>query len=340
MVDFVTVTTSKPLRWGILGTGGIAHRQVADLIENGFTVSAVGSRSAESAEAFAAEFGIGTAHASYAALVADAEVDIIYVATPHPFHFENALLALDAAKHVLIEKSFTINASQAAVLVDTAAERNLVVMEAMWTRFLPHMVRIREIIAEGTIGEVRTVFADHNQLLPTDPAHRVNDLELGGGALLDLGIYPVSFAFDLLGTPSAITATSSRTATGVDRQTAIVLEYADGQQAVVQCALDTAGPNRATILGTAGYIDIDSVWYTPTGFTVYDADHAVIEKFVNTVTHRGMQYQAWEIERRIRALGGSDAAQQRDILPPSESVEIMRALDSIRGQIGLVYPGE
>lgn len=334
------MTASTPLRWGILGTGGIAHRQVSDLIKYGFTVSAVGSRSAESAEAFATEFGIDTAHASYESLVADAEVDIIYVATPHPFHFENALLALDASKHVLVEKTFTINAGQAAMVVDAAAKRNLVVMEAMWTRFLPHMVRIREIIAEGTIGDVRTVFADHNQRLPTDPAHRINNPELGGGALLDLGIYPVSLAFDLLGQPTTIVATSSRTATGVDRQTAIVLGYPDGQQAVLQCALDTAGPNRATILGTAGYIDIENVWYAPTGFTVYDADRTVIEKYANTVKQHGMQYQAWEIERRIRANNSAVGADPRDILPPSESVEIMRALDLIRAQIGLVYPGE
>ncbi len=324
------------IRWGILGTGWIAHQQTHDLVENGFTVTAVGSRSQASADAFAAEFGIPTAHASYEALVADPEVDVIYVSTPHSRHAADALLALKAGKHVLVEKAFTLNAPQAHEVVDLGARNGLLVLEAMWTRFLPHMIRIREIIAAGTLGEVRTVFADHNQDLPKDPAHRINNPELGGGALLDLGIYPVSFAFDLLGDPTSVHAISSPVAsTGVDRQTAITFGYAEGQQAVLHCALDTAGPNTAAILGTRGWIEIDRVWYTPTSFTVYDSAGAVIERFEQPVKERGMQFQAAEAERLIAA-----GLTSSEILPAAQSARIMETMDEVRRQIGLRYPGE
>jgi predicted dehydrogenase len=323
------------IRWGILGTGFIAHLQTTDLVNNGFAVTAVGSRSQESADAFAAEFGIPAAHGSYEALVTDPDVDIVYVSTPHPFHAENALLALRAGKHVLIEKAFTLNADQAREVVRVGADAGLVVLEAMWTRFLPHIVRIREIIAAGTLGDVRTLIADHNQSLPTDPQHRINNPELGGGALLDLGIYPVSFALDLFGSPTTILANAATTSTGVDRQTAIIFGYSDGQQAVLHCALDTAGPNRAVILGTRGRIEIDTVWYSPTTFTVFDSAGTVVERFEEAVQPRGMQFQAWEAERLIEA-----GLTSGEILPPEESVRIMESLDEIRRQIGVVYPGE
>jgi predicted dehydrogenase len=327
-------TAPAAIRWGILGTGYIARQQTADLLASGFTVTAVGSRTQESADSFAAEFGIANAHSSYESLAADPEVDAIYVSTPHPFHAENALTAINAGKHVLVEKSFTVNAAQAREVVDAAAARGIHVMEAMWTRFLPHMLRMREIIAAGTLGEVRTLIADHNQDLPKDPAHRINAPELGGGALLDLGIYPVSFAFDLFGPPATVYAAAANTVTGVDRQTAIVLTYGDGQQALLHCALDTLGPNRATILGTLGRIEIDAVWYSPTTFTVFDNKGAVLERYESRVDNRGMQFQAWELERRIRT---GDVG---NVLPAGESVQIMETLDAVREQIGLSYPGE
>ena len=326
---------TEPIRWGILGTGLIADFFSTDLTAEGFTISAVGSRSQESADAFAEKFGIPNAHASYEALVADPEVDVIYVATPHPYHVANATLALEHGKHVLIEKPFTINAAEAAGVVALAEEKGLVVLEAMWTRWLPHMVRLRELIAEGLIGEVRTVIADHNQFLPKDPAHRLNDPALGGGALLDLGIYPVSFAWDILGAPSTVHAISSPTPTGVDRQTAILLGYPNGAQAVLHTALDTAGPNTASVIGTDGWVRIDRVFYTPTTFTVFDSAGTQVETFDQEVSNRGMQYQAWEVERLVAA--GQVAG---DILPPSETVSIMGTLDEVRRQIGLEYPGE
>jgi predicted dehydrogenase len=327
-----TGTSDGSIRWGILGTGFIAGLQTQDLIENGFTVQAVGSRTLESSKAFGDKYGIPTAHDSYEALVADPDVDVVYIATPHPFHHANALLALNAGKHVLVEKAFTINAREAREIVELAESEGLVALEAMWTRFLPHMVRVREIIQEGTLGEVRKVVASHNQNLPKDPAHRLNDPALGGGALLDLGIYPISFAFDVLGAPERIQATATMTATGVDGQTAAIFTYADGQQALVDCEMDAAGANRAVIIGTEGWIDIESVWYNPVPFTVFDTHGNVLERFDQPVHSRGMQFQAAEMERLIK-----EGATAGSILPPSESVAVMAAMDEIRRQIGLSY---
>jgi predicted dehydrogenase len=327
---------AQPVRWGVLGTGWIAGQFVGDLLATGHTVAAVGSRSQESADEFAGRFGITTAHGSYEELAADPAIDAIYIATPHPFHYDNAMLVLAAGKHALVEKSFTVNAREARGIVELAAERNLVVLEAMWTRWLPHMVRIREIIAAGTLGDVRTLLADHTQLLPSDPGHRILDPRLGGGALLDLGIYPVSFAWDLFGEPQSVAAISSPAeSTGVDRQTAILLGYPGGRQAVLYAALDTAGPNRATILGTLARIEIDPVWYSATSFSVLAPDGTVLERFDEKVESRGMQFEADALERLVASgqLAGAE-------LPPAESVAIMGTLDEVRRQIGLVYPGE
>lgn len=325
--------TNTSLRWGILGTGGIAALQTSDLNDNGFTVAAVGSRSQSSADEFASRWGIATAHGSYDALVNDDGVDAIYVSTPHPFHHENALQALNAGKHVLVEKPFAMNAAQTREVVELAEQKGLVVLEAMWTRYLPHMVRVRELLKAKELGEIRTLIVDHLQDLPKDPKHRINDPALGGGALLDLGIYPVSFAFDVLGAPAKIISSGTMTATNVDAQVAMIFEY-DNARALLSTALDARGPNTATITGTNGRIEIDSVWYNPTTFTRFDKDGGVVEQYEHAVVGRGMQYQAWELERLVAA-----GVTGNDILSPSESVAIMAALDTIRGQIGLTYPG-
>ncbi|MCD4851565.1 Gfo/Idh/MocA family oxidoreductase [Arthrobacter sp. AK01] len=328
-------TSDGTIRWGILGTGFIAGLQTKDLNENGFTVQAVGSRSLDSSKAFAEQYGVATAHGSYEDLVADPLIDVVYIATPHPFHHANALLALNAGKHVLVEKSFTMNAREAQDIIDVAESKGLVALEAMWTRFLPHMIRVRDIIDAGTIGEVRKVVASHNQSLPQDPAHRLNDPALGGGALLDLGIYPVSFAFDILGTPAAIRASASMSATGVDRQTAAIFEYINGAQAIVDCELDAASANRAMVIGTNGWIDIEHTWYNPVPFTVHAVDGSVIERYDEPVGSRGMQFQAAELERLVR-----DGSTAGTILPPAETVAIMAAMDEIRKQIGLSYEAD
>lgn len=326
---------TEPLRWGILGTGLIARLFTSDLNLTGHTVTAVGSRTQESADAFAAEHGIPRAHGSYEQLAADPEVDAIYISTPHPFHAEGALLALSHGKHVLVEKPFTLNAAEARQVVELAEEKGLVVLEAMWTRWLPHMTRIRELIASGALGEVRALIADHDQKLPEDPEHRIQNPALGGGALLDLGIYPVSFAWDVFGAPSSVYAISSPTPTGVDRQTAIVLGYPGGEQAVLHTQLDARGPSTAAIVGTEARIEIDPVWYTPTSFSLIDASDTVLERYELEVPGRGMQFQADELERLVAEGRSAD-----DVLPPAETVAIMGTLDEIRSQIGLRYPGE
>ncbi|GAA1863135.1 Gfo/Idh/MocA family oxidoreductase [Myceligenerans crystallogenes] len=325
------------LRWGILATGGIAHAFTSDLKDNGFTVQAVGSRSAGKAQAFADEFGIPNAHGSYEDLVADPEVDIVYVATPHPMHAADAALVLNAGKHVLVEKPFTLNKGEAEALAALAEAKGLLAMEAMWTRYLPHMARIREILAAGTLGEVRTVIADHCQDLPDDPAHRINALELGGGSLLDLGIYPISFAWDILGEPLTVQSHATFKETGADATIATIFGYDGGRLATTISASDTRGPVTASILGTDGRIDIDSWWFTPTSFRVIDPEGNVTDEFSSEglVTGRGMHFQALEAERLV-AEGKTDG----EILPLAETVAIMGTLDEIRGQIGLAYPGE
>ncbi|WP_136036471.1 Gfo/Idh/MocA family protein [Microbacterium sp. K35] len=323
------------LRWGILATGGIAGAFASDLRTAGLDLVAVGSRSQESADAFAARFDIPHAHASYEALVADPDVDIIYVSTPHPMHHENARLALEHGKHVLVEKAFTLNQAEAADLQALAAERGLLVTEAMWTRYLPHMVRIRELIAEGALGEIRTVSADHTQLLPTDPAHRLNALELGGGALLDLGIYPISFIWDILGAPTSIRAVGRLVETGADSEVATVMTHEGGAVSTSLSSSRGAGPNAASIVGTAARIDIDRVWYAPTTFRLVLADGTVAEEYVTDITGRGMQFEAIAAERLV-----AEGNLAGDILPIAESVAIMGALDEIRAQIGVRYPGE
>ena len=323
------------IRWGILATGGIAHAFTADLRTAGLDVVAVGSRSAGSARAFAEQYGIAHAHGSYEALVADPEVDIVYVASPHSHHLAHATLALEAGKHVLIEKAVTLDADEAIALRDLAAARGLLVMEAMWTRYLPHMVRVREIVAAGTLGEVRTVIADHTQRISDDPAHRLNALELGGGALLDLGIYPVSFAVDILGPIESARAVGRLAETGADSDVAIAAVHAGGGLSSIAMSSRAAGPNTAHVIGTDARIDIDRVWYTPTSFRVTATDGTVIEDYTSAFAGRGMQFEALYAEHLLRE-GRTDS----DLLPFDESITIMATLDDIRAQLGVVYPKE
>lgn len=323
------------LRWGILATGGIAGAFASDLRTEGLDLVAVGSRSQESADAFAARFDIPHAHASYEALVTDPDVDIIYVSTPHPMHHENARLALENGKHVIVEKAFTLNRAEAEDLQALAAERGLLAMEAMWTRYLPHMVRIRELIADGVLGEIRAVSADHTQLLPSDPTHRLNALELGGGALLDLGIYPISFIWDILGAPTSVKAVGRLIETGADSEVATVMTHEGGALSTSLSSSRAAGTNSAEILGTLARIDIEGVWYSPTTFRVVLPDGTVQEEYTSDVAGRGMQYEALAAERLVR-----DGNLEGDILPIAESVAIMGTLDEIRAQIGVRYPRE
>lgn len=323
------------LRWGILATGGIAHAFTDDLRQAGLDVRAVGSRTQAGADAFAAEYGIPHAYGSYEQLAACADVDIVYVATPHPLHADDALLCLHHGKHVLVEKPFTLNAREAADVRDAASEHGLLAMEAMWTRYLPHMQRIRGLIEGGALGEVRAVSADHTQALSLDPGHRINAPTLGGGALLDLGVYPISFVCDILGVPTDVQAQAQIGDTGVDTEVGTVFAHASGAISTTLSSARAAGPNVAHIVGTRGRIDIDGVWYTPTSFRLITPDGHVREEYTSQVDGRGMQFEALAAER-IVAEGHRDS----DVLPIDESVAIMQVLDDVRARIGVRYPGE
>lgn len=323
------------LRWGILATGGIAHAFASAIRSAGLDIAAVGSRSAESAGAFAEQFDIPRAHPSYDALIADPEIDVIYIATPHTHHARFAIQAIEAGKHVLVEKAFTLNRPEAERVRDAARAHGRFVMEAMWARYLPHMVRIRQIIASGMIGEVRALIADHSQQLPTDPAHRINALELGGGAILDLGVYPISFAFDLFGTPSSVHAHGRLKDTGADADVAITFGYDNGAIASLYATSMSHGPTRAAILGSNGSIEIDRVWYAPSDFRVLDAKGVLIESYTSADREHGLKHQALALEDYV-ASGLSESP----LLGLDESVEVMGAMDEIRRQIGVRYPGE
>jgi predicted dehydrogenase len=324
------------IRWGILGAGGIAASFAGDLqLLTGHQLAAVGSRHQDTAGDFAGRFAIPHAFASYDELVADPDVDIVYVATPHPFHAHDALLALNAGKHVLVEKPFAMNAVEATQVIDVARDRGLFLMEAMWTRFLPHMRRIREILTAQTLGEIRTVTADHGQrFLPPNLTSRLYAPELGGGALLDLGIYPVSFASYVMGTPATITAVSDPTETGVDAQTSVLLQYQGGAHAVLTTTLGARTPNVASITGTQGRIEIDQIWYQPSTFTMHTLSGSV-QRFEEPRIGQGLRYQAAHVGELLRA-----GQTQSPIMPLDETLSIMSTMDEVRRQIGLRYPTE
>lgn len=313
------------VRWGILGTGFIADLFANDLVQSGHEVVAVGSRSAESADTFASRHAIGTAHGNYDLLCADPNVDAVYVATPNPFHVDHALLALRAGKHVLVEKPFTMTPDEAVTVIDEAAARGLTTMEAMWTRFLPHMVRAREIVESGVIGDLRVVEADLSQAFTVGDDHRLNDPALGGGALYDLGVYAVSLAVDFLGLPREWQAVASPSPTKVDGQASIVLAFDEGRQAMLHVGLDHRGPMTASVVGTSGRIDIHSAWHRASSLTVTDNDGTVIEEFAPAVPHRGMQFEAQEFERLI-------AERQLDsaVMPHAHTVAVLDVVTDIR----------
>ena len=312
------------IRWGIIGTGGIARTFAADLehTDSG-TVAAVGSRRQETADAFGERFGVPTRHDTYEALVEDPDVDVVYVATHHPMHHRDALLALRAGKPVLVEKPFTMNAAEAEELVAEARERGLFLMEAMWTRFLPHVREIRRLLAEGALGEIVTVTADHGQWFAEDPAFRLFAPALGGGALLDLGIYPVSFASMVLGEPSRIVALADPAFTGVDAQTSILLGYESGAHAVLTCTLRAKSPTRGAIVGTDARIEIEGDFYAPAAFTLIPRDgepwfYEPPEEL------RGLRHEADEV---ARCLG--EGLLESPLMPLDETVAIMRTMDEV-----------
>lgn len=319
----------EPLRWGLIGTGGIAATFAADLTftESG-RATAVGSRRIDSANRFADRFDIPNRHASYEALVADPDVDVVYVATPHPMHHANALLALRAGKPVLVEKAFTMNATEAEELVTTARAARLFLMEAMWTRFLPHIAEIRRLLAEGALGEIVAVTADHGQWFARDSDFRLFAPELGGGALLDLGVYPVSFASMVLGKPDRIVTLIDPAFTGVDGQTSMLFGYPSGAHAVLTCTLSAKSPTRAAIVGTDARIEIDGDFYAPTSFD-FISRAGERTRFEASHQGRGLWHQAAEVARCLR-----EGLLESPFMPLDESVEIMKTMDVVLAQAG------
>ena len=315
---------SRPLQWGVLSTGGIAHTFASDLaqISEGVIV-AVGSRSGESANAFGDEFSVPSRYGSYEELVADANVEAVYVATPHPMHHENTLLALEHGKHVLVEKAFTMNEAEARDIVRVAREKNLFVMEAMWTRFLPHIHAIRDLIARDALGALVSVEADHGKYFRPDPNFRLFAPELGGGALLDLGVYPVSFASMLLGTPSRVLAMVDPAFTGVDGQTSMLFGYESGAHAILTCTSRGRSATRACITGEKARIEIDGDFYAPTSFTLIERT-GERERFDFERVGRGLHYEAQEVARCIEA-----GLTESPLMPLDESVAIMATMDQV-----------
>jgi predicted dehydrogenase len=325
----------EPIRWGILGRGGIANSFAQGLaVLDDAELFAVGSRTAEAAEAFGDQYGVPHRYGSYAALVQDPDVDVIYVATPHPFHHEHSLLAMRAGKAVLCEKPLTINAREAAELIDYARQHRLFLMQAMWTRFLPIIGRLRELLAAGVIGAVRLVHADFSFRADFDPRHRLFDPALGGGALLDAGIYPLSMASMILGRPVAISSQAHLGSTGVDEQSAAVLRYAEGQLAVLTMATRTAGPQVVVVRGTEGYITLPPEWLNATDLVITRPGRAD-ERIQLPLQGNGYNYEAAEVMRCLRA-----GRLECDVMPLDETLALMETLDAIRAQWGLRYPGE
>jgi predicted dehydrogenase len=326
---------SREFRWGILASGGIAQAFARDLSYfNNHIVAAVGSRSQESADNFAAEFPGCTAYASYEALVADPTLDAIYVASPHPYHVSNTVLALNAGKPVLCEKPLTISAAEARQMKAAADTNGVALMEAMWARFLPHMHKVREILASGLLGEIWAVEADHGQRLSDYANPRHWEPSLGGGALLDLGIYPISFAHMVLGAPDKITSSATFTDKGVDASSSVIFDYKSGAQAILTSNMMVSTSCRATISGTLGKIEIDRTFYNPASMRVIMHDGTTTE-YPNDYKGHGLREQALEFERVVR--NGEKSSQ---ILTPDESILIMESLDEVRKQIGLIYPSE
>ncbi len=333
--------SGRTLRWGVVATGRIAHKVTRDLARlEDAQLHAVSSRSQGSARAFAEEHGFavsyhdGPSGSGYQQLFADPGVDVVYVATPHAQHFEVVRAALEAGKHVLCEKPFTINASEARELVQLAGERNLFLMEAVWTRFLPATRRALELIRGGTIGTVRWVQADLGFPAAYDPADRLWDPAAGGGALLDLAVYPLTWAVAALGFPQRLTAKGHLNRDGVDVQNTLTLEYPEGAAAQLTSSLQAAGPGMATISGTAGWIRTGSPLFNPRTLEICGLDGRIeVEDFHEEA--EGFIHELRETARCIRA-----GLQESPLMPWTETVQVMELLDQAREQLGLRYAND
>jgi predicted dehydrogenase len=337
VVDYLLPGRGEPgLRWGVIGAGWIAgffvgamHRHTTQ------RAVAVATRSLEKATAFAAEHGIATPYGSVDALLDDASIDAIYIAAPQIDHLTLGLRAIAAGRHVLIEKPLAITAADAQLLVDAARAAGVFLMEAMWSRYQPQALAIRALIAEGVLGEVRTVTADHGQALATDPNHRLLVPGTGGGALLDLGIYPVQLDSMVLGTPTSITAIGALTDSGVDAYSTLVLGHGAAEQSTLTSSILTRTPTVAAISGTEARVEIAGPFHIPSSFTVRSPD--LFEPPLVWTDDTGvalMDGLAWEATAFATYVGEGRA--ESPLHTHAETVDILRTIDEARRQLGAV----
>jgi predicted dehydrogenase len=325
------ISVDRPIRWGFLGAGGIAAAMAADLSHGNNTLYAVAARDADRATAFAARFGASHSHGDYRAVIEDPDVDIVYVATTHPFHREQALMAIDAGKPVLIEKPLTLNAAHAREVIASARDKGVFAMEAVWMRANPLILKAQEIVAQGVIGDVVAVHADFSIRLDFDPTHRLFDLANGGGALLDLGVYPMHFAWLFLGRPDTQQVLGTLSPTGSDATVALQWGYASGAIAQLRCATTALTPGRATIAGTAGSISVEPWFLNPERLVLTTRDGE------SRVDGEGTAYgpQIEEVERCLRA-----GLLESPLAPQADTIAILDLIDEARADLGVRYPGE
>lgn len=318
------------IRWGVVGPGRIAAKVVRDFPHvPGAEVVAVASRSLQRAQAFAAEHGIGRAHGSYRAIVDDADVDVLYIATPHPQHRAVALAALRAGKAVLVEKAFTVTPKATREIVDLARETGVFAMEAMWTRFQPAIVAMQALIAEGAIGTVQSVQADLGAQHPTDPADRFYDLTVGGGALFDVGVYPISFAQMVLGTPETVTAHGALAPSGVDVEEAVLLGWPDGRSASLLASLRCATPGTARVVGTGGWIEVPPRFHHPSSLVLArnGREPEIIEA---GPAGAGYSHELREVTECVAAGRGESTT-----MPLDDTVAVQEVMATVAEQLGM-----
>ncbi|GAA4657144.1 Gfo/Idh/MocA family protein [Arthrobacter cryoconiti] len=337
--------TGTTLRWGVVATGNIAKTVTADLaLLEDATLQAVSSRSADSAVAFAEQFGFHTSYydggpdglgaPGYVQLVADPDIDVVYIATPHASHYDIAKAALEAGKHVLCEKALTITAAETRSLIALARAKKLFLMEAVWARFVPGFQRALEIITSGEIGDIKWVRADLGFPAPEDDTARIWAPADGGGALLDISVYPLLWAWACLGRPDAVSATGELTALGVDSQNTLTLTYDSGAQAQLISYLTSHGPRTATISGSKGYIETVGSVNNPKGLRICVGwENERNETF--DYPGSGYTYQLREVTRCIQ-----DGLSESTTMALDDSLAIMELFDEARRQMGISYPND
>jgi predicted dehydrogenase len=320
----------KQIRWAVVGPGRIAEKVVQDVVHvDGASVVAVASRSLQRAEDFAGRHDVERAYGSYAEVLADPDVDVLYVATPHPQHAPIALAALKAGKALLVEKSFTATLAGAQEVVDLARSNGTFVMEAMWTRFQPAVVALRDLVADGAIGEVRSVQADLGVAREFDPQDRLFSLELGGGALLDLGVYVVSFAQMVLGTPDSVQVVGSRFPTGVDAEASLLLGYQDGRSASLVTSLRNALPGAARVFGTEGWIDVLPRFHHPQTIVLH-RQGAEPETITRPQLGGGYSHELIEVTECLRA-GRTEST----VMPLADTLAVQDVLQQAADRLGV-----